>query len=204
MRRKHLEMFLQKIPPIKAPRPELEQYNTPATLAADILFMAHQAGELEGKNIGDFGCGSGIFAIGAAMLGAKTVRGYDIDERVIRQAMENAKTLLPESVEQPTFESKDVSKIEEKFDVIFQNPPFGAQNVGADVPFIEAAIRCSKIAYSIHNGNTRDFLNKKIVKLGAKVEYQFKDKITIPHTFEFHMKEKQDIEVMVLKLVTLR
>ena len=202
MRRKHLEMFLQQVPPIKGPKPNLEQYNTPAILAADILFMAYQAGEIEGKVIGDLGCGSGIFAIGAAILGAKAVRGYDIDESVVAQARENSKALLPKNVEQPIFEPRDVSKIEERFDVVFQNPPFGAQSPGADVPFIEAAIRCSKIVYSIHNSNTEDFLNKKITQLGATVTYRFKDRIAIPHTFEFHTKEKQDIEVIILKIAS--
>jgi putative methylase len=202
MRRKHLEMFLQKVPPIRAPKPNLEQYNTPANLAADILFMAYQAGEIDGKVIGDLGCGSGIFAIGAAILGAKAVRGYDIDESVVTQAKKNAEALLPKSIQQPTFEQKDVSKIEDRFDVVFQNPPFGAQNPGADVPFIEASIRCSKIVYSIHNGNTEDFLIKKITEMGAMVTYKFKDRITIPHTFEFHSKEKQDIEVIVLKIAS--
>lgn len=204
MRRKHLEMFLQRIPPIRAPKPQLEQYNTPASLAADILFMAYQAGEIEGKVIGDLGCGSGIFAIGAAILGADEVNGYDIDKGVVAQARENAKALLPENVSQPRFGVKDVSRLKKRFDVVFQNPPFGAQSPGADVPFIEAAVRCSHVAYSIHNGNTEDFLVKKITELGAIVTYRFKDRITIPHTFEFHSKEKQDIGVIVLKIVTQR
>ena len=87
-------------------------------------------------------------------------------------------------------------------DLIFQNPPFGSQSPGADVPFIEAAIRCSHVIYSIHNGNTEDFLIKKITELGVNVTYRFKDRITIPHTFQFHSKEKQDIEVIVLKIAS--
>jgi putative methylase len=90
--------------------------------------------------------------------------------------------------------------LEGQFDIIFQNPPFGAQDRGADLPFIEAALRCAKVTYSIHNGSTSEFLTKKIAQLGGKVEYRFKDRLTIPHMFDFHMKERQDIEVVVLKM----
>ena len=41
MKKKELEMILQKIPTFEKPSPELEQYLTPAGIAADIIFTAH-------------------------------------------------------------------------------------------------------------------------------------------------------------------
>lgn len=46
--------------------------------------------ELDGKAILDLGCGSGILAIAALLLGAKTAMGVDIDEKAPPIVMENA------------------------------------------------------------------------------------------------------------------
>jgi ribosomal protein L11 methyltransferase len=46
---------------------------------------------VEGKDVLDMGCGSGILGIGARMLGAKSVTAVDIEENSARIATENAK-----------------------------------------------------------------------------------------------------------------
>jgi ribosomal protein L11 methyltransferase len=45
---------------------------------------------MEGCSILDIGCGSGILAIGALLLGAKSALGIDIDEIAVKTAKENA------------------------------------------------------------------------------------------------------------------
>ena len=45
---------------------------------------------LEGKHVIDFGCGSGILAIAALLLGAKPALGLDIDPQAIKASGENA------------------------------------------------------------------------------------------------------------------
>ncbi|TQV72398.1 50S ribosomal protein L11 methyltransferase [Aliikangiella marina] len=47
--------------------------------------------DLQGKTVIDFGCGSGILAIAALKLGAKTVYAVDIDPQAILATEENAK-----------------------------------------------------------------------------------------------------------------
>jgi ribosomal protein L11 methyltransferase len=44
---------------------------------------------LEGKRVIDYGCGSGILMIAAKKLGAKEVRGYDIDPSAMKVARQN-------------------------------------------------------------------------------------------------------------------
>src|SRR4030042_577278 len=53
----------------------LEQYATPAHIAADMLWEAFTAGDIEGRSVVDLGCGNGVFSIGAKLLGAKDVLG---------------------------------------------------------------------------------------------------------------------------------
>tara|TARA_B100002003_G_scaffold88278_1_gene82530 strand:- start:6081 stop:6965 length:885 start_codon:yes stop_codon:yes gene_type:complete len=47
--------------------------------------------DLAGAAVVDIGCGSGILALGALLLGADTVWGSDIDHRALTTARENAK-----------------------------------------------------------------------------------------------------------------
>ncbi len=75
--------------PHSRPRPDLEQYATPAVIAADMLFTALSFGDVEGRRVVDLGCGSGILSIGAALLGAIKVTGIDVDPRSIADARLN-------------------------------------------------------------------------------------------------------------------
>lgn len=47
--------------------------------------------QIEGKAVIDYGCGSGILAIGAALLGAASVVGVDTDPQAITASDENAR-----------------------------------------------------------------------------------------------------------------
>ena len=81
MKKKQLEILLQKIPSFNNPIPGLEQYKTSADIAADIIFTAHQLGDIENKIVIDMGCGTGIFSVGSFLTGAKKVIGIDIEAR---------------------------------------------------------------------------------------------------------------------------
>ena len=55
--------------------------------------------DLNGKDLLDMGCGSGILGIGAALLGAKSVVGVDIEQTAADTAAENARINgIPETV----------------------------------------------------------------------------------------------------------
>lgn len=217
MRRKDLEIFLQRVQPIAEPRPELEQYSTPATLASMVLHLAFMNGDIEDKRVADLGCGSGIFAIGAAKLGAKSVTAIDIDNKMITQTHKNIELLGidPDIIElkvadiatiKNTGNSEETKKIkidqnsESKFDTILQNPPFGSQNPGADTPFLETALELSDKVYSFHMASTLDFLRKKIDELGGSIDQENRAFFPIPHMFKFHTKAVKEVEVVVLTI----
>ena len=89
MKRKELEMRLQRVAPFDDPSAALEQYPTPSTIASDILFSAYANGDVCDKTVNDLGCGTGIFSIGAKLLGANVVRGYDISRSALDVARKN-------------------------------------------------------------------------------------------------------------------
>ena len=63
MRKRDLEIRLQSVRNFADPDPALEQYMTPATMAADILFTAYSNGDVEGMKVLDLGCGTGMFSV---------------------------------------------------------------------------------------------------------------------------------------------
>ncbi|MFA5237316.1 MAG: 50S ribosomal protein L11 methyltransferase, partial [Methanoregula sp.] len=93
MKLRQLEIALQRCAGYKKPRVVWEQYQTPATLAARLLYDAYMNDTIEGKTVCDLGCGTGVLAIGASLLGAKTVLAVDLDPAAISTAKENAELL---------------------------------------------------------------------------------------------------------------
>ena len=59
MKLKNLEMMLQRLAGFSRPQAALEQYQTPAPLAARLLYHALMKGDIEGKRVCDLGCGTG-------------------------------------------------------------------------------------------------------------------------------------------------
>lgn len=199
--KKQLEIILSKFKPIQNPKPTLEQYTIPGDLAADILHFAHLNGDIEGKVIFDFGCGTGRLAIGSLLLGAKEVVGIDSDYKVLETAEENLhSTILGElSVKGAIkFVQSDIRDFSGKCDTVIQNPPFGIQKDHADRIFLEKALECGKRIYSLHKDGydkTREFITKLVENKGAKVKQVMSYKFPIPHMFKFHDKPVKEISV---------
>ena len=200
MKKKELEILLQKVPLPNNPIPNLEQYMTPASIAADIIFTAHQFGDIENKIIIDLGCGTGIFSVGAALAGAKKVTGIDADKDVVTIAKEYAK----KNNLGIKFMVNDVKNVQTKCNTVIMNPPFGAQkgNQKADRKFIEKGFDISKILYSIHLKKTIPFLEKMISSLGGSITYRKGYVFPIRWTFEFHDKEVVYYDVTLLRIET--
>jgi putative methylase len=199
MKQRHLEILLQKVPQPRTPIPQLEQYMTPASIAADIIFTAYQWGDIENKTVVDLGCGTGIFAVGAATMGAKKVLGIDIDKNVITVAKEYGKNnSLPIK-----FRVMDISSVKTTYDTVLMNPPFGAQksNQNADRKFIEKAFEISDVIYSLHLKKTLSFLEKMISALKGEITFQKEYRFPIKSMFEFHEKEVMYYEVVLLRII---
>jgi putative methylase len=209
MKLRKLEIALEKVEGFIAPNVNFEQYKTPATLAAPFLHMAFLSGDIEGKTVYDLGCGTGILSIGAAILGANSVTGFDIDAAAVSSAEKNTSgmaEILEISETDIYFVVSDVSKIPEMIasgelkqaDTILMNPPFGAQEKGNDRPFLDAALASGTVVYSIHNKGSRAFIEKYIKP--AVVTNCFIAEFPIQRTFDFHKKEIQTIGVEIYRI----
>jgi putative methylase len=198
MKLKDLEMSLQKVRSFISPDASLEQYQTPATIASDLLFLAYSQGDIAGKTVVDLGCGTGILGIGASLLGAERVIGIDVDENAIELAEVNSRD-LDADVE---FVIGDVRSLQMRADTVVMNPPFGAQTRHADRPFLEKAIETADVVYSLHLAGTEEFVMSLIASTGASGAIQKRYKFEIPHTFAFHRKAKADVEVALFRIRT--
>ncbi|PNX53216.1 MAG: hypothetical protein BV458_05595 [Thermoplasmata archaeon M9B2D] len=200
MKQKQLEILLQQIPKPTKPIPHLEQYTTPATIAADVIFTAYNWGDIHEKTIVDLGCGTGILAIGAYIMGAHKVRGYDVDPNVISIAKEYA-TKNNYTIE---FTTQDISQIQTSCDTVLMNPPFGAQkaNLQADRKFIEKGFEIASVFYSFHLKKTIPFIEKMINALKGDITYQKDYDFPIKWIFDFHYKQVVSYKVALLRITT--
>ncbi|MBU4076356.1 MAG: METTL5 family protein [Euryarchaeota archaeon] len=193
MRRRHLEMTLEKLSGFKTPDPLKEQYATPATVAAELLHFAFMREDLL-DTVYDLGCGGGILAIGAKLLGAEKVIGFDDDRDALEIARANAKK-LDVDVE---FVCSGINEICGKAHTVVMNPPFGAQVKGSDRPFLRKALELSEVVYSIHNAGSLEFI-KKFISPAVITDYRIID-FPIKRTFRFHKKEIQVIKVEIYRI----
>ena len=139
-------------PDFNQPKPELEQYATPVDIVAEIIKLANSQGDLTG-NVVDLGCGTGRLAIGAALLGAE-VTGYEIDE----DALELAKSYSKKHNLEIEWINLAIENINEKYETVLMNPPFGSQRPGADRAFLEKSLEIGKRILSIHMAETKNFV----------------------------------------------
>jgi len=202
MKQRQLEIILQQIPKPTSPMSHLEQYMTPAPIAADVLYTACQWEDINDKIVVDLGCGTGIFAVGAYLMGAKNVQGFDVDPNVIAQAKENARR----NNYPIEFVAQDIVDIQTTCDTVLMNPPFGAQkaNLHADRKFIEKGFAIASVLYSFHLKKTVPFFEKMITALNGEITLQKDYEFPIKWMFDFHYKQVVSYKVSLLRIATHR
>ena len=197
-------MRLQSIPSHPKPKVGLEQYTTPSVIASDLIWNAYSLGDVEDMDIVDLGCGTGIFAIGSALMGANSAVGVDVDEDSIALAQEVKDKLKLDNL---NFIVSDINDFDESLnaDTVFQNPPFGSQrnaDSGQDLRFIQKAIELDcDVIYSFHMQSTEEFLIKYYADNGLEITHIFRYEFPIPKIYDFHTKEKQNVDVIVIRAI---
>jgi putative methylase len=188
-----LAVELSKLKVFDKPDVRAEQYPTDSEAAADALWNAYFAGDIQDKTIADLGCGTGILGIGALLLGAKKVFFIDSDHNVL----ETAKTNLHEFVDmgEAVFLHEDVKEFNEKVNTVIQNPPFGTRKEHADREFLMKAFQIADVIYSYHKSTTENFITKISEDNGFKITHRYDYNFPLKATLLFHKKKIQRIKV---------
>ena len=190
--------ILQQSPDFKVPKPELEQYTTPPDIVIEIVKQAYTLGHLDGT-VADLGCGTGRLAIGAALTGAE-VTGYEID----MEALDLAKNYSDAQKLNIKWINSAIENIEEKYDTVLMNPPFGAQVAGADRSFLQNALRIARNIWSIHIFQTKRFIENFIEKNRGEVISAYEFDFPIKKTMPFHIKESKNEKAILYHIASLQ
>ncbi|MHA2253054.1 MAG: METTL5 family protein [Candidatus Kariarchaeaceae archaeon] len=198
--RKELEIHLSRV--VKGfthPKVELEQYQTPPRVAANIIHRAGYLGDIVEKNVVDLCAGTGILGIAAALCGA-SVTSVEIDTDCISILDQNCE----DAGVQLNIQNEDVLIWEPsvRFDTALLNPPFGIQQKKyRDLEFVSRASSIADFVYSIHDGSETNRAKIPILleKMGIEVIEQYLDEFPIPKIFPWHKLRYKIHKVLILK-----
>lgn len=200
MNRRALATRLSAVEGFREPCADLEQYPTPAEVAASLLHRAGLDGDLD-RPIVDLGSGTGRLTIGAALLGAAVV-GVELDRGAIAIARGNAARLLPADVPDPSWAIGDARRppVDLAGTTVVANPPFGAQAASpGDRGFLRAASRAAA-SWTLHNAGSREFVESFAADHGGRVTATFRARIDLDRQFAFHADESREIEGIVVRI----
>ena len=194
-----LEIQLGKLKILEKPDLKLEQYPVSAEVAGELLYLAgFEYNDLNGRVI-DLGTGTGRLAIGAALMGAETPVGVDVDGRALALARNNAETA---GVEVEWVQS-DIEEVSGRFDAVIMNPPYGTRTSHADTRFLEKAFQLAPVVYCIHKSTTREFLVQFARRSGAEINQVRSIRMEIPRLFDFHQKKQKRVEVDLYRIIRI-
>lgn len=194
-----LEEYLQQLDGFDKPKILLEQYCTSAHIASQMLYCAQsQYDDIKGRIVADLGCGCGILSLGAQMLGANHVIGFEIDSDALEIQSRNCSDLelFVEAVQCDILQYLP-GRFANYFDTIIMNPPFGTKhNAGTDMKFLEIATKLTTNAvYSLHKTSTRNYVLQKAAQYGAKGKVIAELRYDLPKAYKFHKKSSVDVQV---------
>jgi putative methylase len=192
VRRSELVRAIERVPRPKQPRADLEQLATPAEAAADLLLAADRLEAIEGRSVLDLGSGTGRLAIGAAMLGAGSVVGVEVDLRLV----EAARAAAESAGVRVEFVAADVSTWQRPAELVVMNPPFGAQRRHADRPFWERGFALAeRSVHAFALADSRTFIARRAVARGAQVLETQAVPWELARTFPHHTRRRVPISV---------
>lgn len=188
MKKAHLTRKLSEIEAFTDPRVELEQYQTPPQLAADIVYTCYMQGN---KEVVDLGTGTGIIAIGAALIGMD-VTAVEIDHKALEKAKENAEEFEVDI----DFVKKDVANYtsEKDFDAVLMNPPFNIQSDEGPV-FWRKALNLGDSVYGLAGKGFRPRLKRLCNEFNHRIAGCEAYTIGLPPSYDFHTESSKETPV---------
>ena len=190
--------ILLNSPDFNQPKPELEQYATPVDIVLEIVKHAKALGHLSAK-VADLGCGTGRLAIGAAITGAR-VTGFDIDEDALKIAKDYS---IRENLDIKWI-NLAIENIEEKFETVLMNPPFGSQRPGADRSFLKKSLEIARNIWTIHLAETRDFIESFVKQNSGNIISAYEFDFKIKRSMDFHSRDIKKEKAILYHIASLR
>ena len=178
------------------PKLELEQYATPGSIAAQLIWSAYLRGDIEGRSVVDLGAGTGVLGIGALILAAQ-VTFVEKDSDAVSILKRNLS-----GYDHYVIETTDVTSFQGRFDTVLMNPPFGAQLRHADRIFLLRAFELANTVYSIHNANSERFLRALCADHERTIEILSTLPFDLPPQFAHHTKHRVQQRVVVCRMQT--
>ncbi len=175
--------------------PSLEQVTTPPEEAAGLLWDAQARGDIVGKTVLDLGCGTGMLAIGSALLGAQSVVGIDVDKRALSIAKKSA-TELGLSVRWILGRVQDLDQV--FCETVVMNPPFGVQKHGAIEPFLDYALTSVPRGggvYLFSGPGSQRLIEALALARAIRVEEHTRLTWRFPAVFAFHTERSAELQV---------
>lgn len=197
-----LAVALSRLEAFSEPKVRQEQYLMDSEVGAFILWNAYLLGDIEGKVIADFGCGTGVLGIGALLLGAKHAFFIESDEKALEITKKNILKMKSEGykIEKAEFICKDIKELDIRCDAVLQNPPFGTKIRHNDFFFLGKALETSPIVYSFHKSETKAFMKRFSAKSNAKITHVWDFRFPLKATFAFHRRKIHRINVSCFRL----
>ena len=205
MKLKNIISSLESLETFSSPKDYLEQYQTPPSIAGEMIHYISNNYSLNNDSIADLGCGTGILGISAALCGCKNVFLFDIDEEALDIAKNNIEQLELEDniqiIQMDVNQLRQCNKLNKYFDLVITNPPFGIRSEnGADIEFLKtASYICNNTIFSLHKFSTINFLKKFYNKNGINDIKSFKIEYNLPKTYKFQKKKEKNIDVVCLE-----
>lgn len=201
MRRGALERELSVVAGFEEPSPRLEQYPTPADIAAHLVHLAAVQDDLE-RTVVDLGTGTGMLALGAALSGAPRVVGIDRDRRALDRARENKRRVAPPEPPEWVCGDATTPPLTVENATVVMNPPFGAQrgNEHADRAFLETTADIAGVSYSIHNAGSRSFVEAFADDHRGVVTHAFAVDLELPRQFGYHTDDQRRIDAEAYRI----
>ncbi|MFB6269579.1 MAG: METTL5 family protein [Halobacterium sp.] len=196
-----LERRLADVEGFRDPSAALEQYPTPADLAAHLLHLADLQGDIAARSVADLGAGTGMLALGAATRSPERVVAIERDPDALAIARENEARIDP-AVSVDWVRGDATRPPLSAVDTVVMNPPFGAQRgrEHADRAFLAATADVAAASYSVHNAGSREFVESFAADRGGEVTHAFAAELTVGRQFEFHTSESATLDVEVFRV----
>ena len=212
--RRSLEGELAVVAGFADPTADLEQYPTPADVAAHVVHLADLRGDVADRTVVDLGAGTGMFALGAALRGARRVVGVELDAGALGVARANERRVgartdvhwvNADATRSPLTRDRLLAVGDAAHDdavTVIMNPPFGARtgNEHADRAFLETVAALADVSYSVHNEGSREFVESFAADNGGTVTDAFAATLTVGRTYDHQTAASADIDAEAYRI----